>query len=1386
MCYWITAYATPWLTLEDFQGLSAHYIRLSRLTKLLSSVLPCMALHWCFRIIGCANVIGEPYSFSSVSEYVLQRDNVTMLEVWTVMLTYSLVMCITIWYMNNVLSWTRGVPLVPWFPLSPAYWLPKRQGAFQQIPPVAPDGVHFEHYPRDKQEVVFVNRLEYEEEHTHVLRDTNFKAYANELLAVMGPSGAGKTSLIRIMTGMQPPTGGQVIVEGYDVTTQTASACASMGVVLQRPVLFSDLTAYEHLLFFGGLAGLMGETLVHRAIEVKDMLLLTEVSAMMSLNMNASCKRRLDLAIAILLSPRVLILDEPMFGMDIASRYHVWNVLVQAKQKTCVIMTTSDIDDIDAVADRTAILGYGGLKCFGTPTFLRRRYGCGYNLHLTKAPNFQTSQVVEALQEVSKETRVLQDHKQFAIVNLGDRRDHVAVSKALQVVEQRQRQYGVESYKVGVITIEDIFLRVIMEIDASSVESKRRAALDKGKAQMGMTNIGATAVQQTENVMAMATADVGGFTQLPQEAYESSVQIQEHMQALYDLAAGKPRNYQIFLAMLTKRRLYMRQTLYTPLACWLLPSLLMFLVCRYQASYEERLAVHFGADLTVYDLATLHPESGVLLARDSASTQLADSFFRPHARSASLTVNEVGNMDAYMRNLKGDRTAHRSAVAGAEFVADADGNSGRAIAWYHGDFYHTQSASANLLGTALLRWASDDSQASMVSMLQPMRRRNHSIYSRSLRRYHAAEELHAIVATRLMRFILLPAATSVTAASFVLFAIDDRVSNSKAMQLMSGVPPLVYWMGNYVWDMLMSVISLFCMFFPVSFCDPMFFDVAPAVLCIFMAYVHSILAFVYWFSFFMDSMLSGFILVNVVASVSGTVCGLAYQLSLIGQTAELMVEDPPREPTLWLLYLLPPFSYTWALIKTSQKVAEENYCTGSMADVRDVCAYVHNSLDEGAVLLPNLRYCCAHFYASNGTSVSKLASFSLHRDGILAELLVMVAEGCILLLLLALFEKGLFRFWAPGKAGDASGVASPLNEKEMPPDVVAEARYVEKAVAAHDLAKPALLVLDLKKRISSLNVLRGLSFHVEPGEAFAVAGLRGCGKTTLLNVLSGSTMPTSGTALIGDVPLQNLAGWEQRIGVCPTHDSVLGRLTVHQTLRLYANIRGIRPEDIDRLLEHLILLLNLTQSVENTVEECGAVTRRKLAVAIAIIGLPPVVLMDDPATGLDLMSKRKIYRTISMLRQLVKSAVFIVTHSLSDCVVMSDRMAIMLEGQFQCVGTVAELRDRLCVGTVLLIKLSLSSAYDAEALKLVHMLVLKAFPSAVYNGRLGHSIEYTVTPSAPWSQLVPRVHELQVQVAAYASDVILTDMTLEHALLKIVKYQKPKVASTPAADAIAL
>lgn len=119
----------------------------------------------------------------------------------------------------------------------------------------------------------------------------------------------------------------------------------------------------------------------------------------------------------------------------------------------------------------------------------------------------------------------------------------------------------------------------------------------------------------------------------------------------------------------------------------------------------------------------------------------------------------------------------------------------------------------------------------------------------------------------------------------------------------------------------------------------------------------------------------------------------------------------------------------------------------------------------------------------------------------------------------------------------------------------------------------------------------------------------------------------------------------------------------------------------------------------------SAVTRRKLAVAIAIVGLPPVVLMNDPATGLDTMSKRKIYRCIQILRQLVKSAIMIVTKSVSDCVVISDRMAIMLNGQFQCLGTISDLQKRYCRGSIILVKLKPTTFQNSAAINDIHKQV---------------------------------------------------------------------------------
>lgn len=195
----------------------------------------------------------------------------------------------------------------------------------------------------------------------------------------------------------------------------------------------------------------------------------------------------------------------------------------------------------------------------------------------------------------------------------------------------------------------------------------------------------------------------------------------------------------------------------------------------------------------------------------------------------------------------------------------------------------------------------------------------------------------------------------------------------------------------------------------------------------------------------------------------------------------------------------------------------------------------------------------------------------------------MSIEGFILLVLLAMFEKGALRaWWAP-----ARGVTSP--PRMLSADVAQEKNYVDKVYQGHNLAKPALLVLDLQKKVDRVTVLQGLTFHVDPGECFVVMGLRGCGKATMLEILSGVQPPSGGTAKIGNVPLEDTEAWQQKIGFCPRYDGVLGRLTLRQTLNLYASIRGIESKNVSRLTNHLIELLNMHEVADDHVDVCGCV-----------------------------------------------------------------------------------------------------------------------------------------------------------------------------------------------------
>ncbi|XP_077553659.1 phospholipid-transporting ATPase ABCA3-like [Haemaphysalis longicornis] len=1294
-----------------------------------------------------------------------------MFEIWVVMLFYAFALCILIWYFGNVLTWAVGVPLEPWYPFTIKFWIPGSQGSIRMMEPRAPDGYHFQQYPPGEAAVT-VSKLEYERKEKHILRDTNFKAYNGEILGIVAPNGSGKTSLCNILTGYALQNAGQVTVLGYDMALQTALARQHVAYVQQSDVLFSDLTVHEHLLFFGSLKDETRAVLDEQITRLRNMLKLEETMSTLCMNLNQSQRKILSLAAALVTCPKVLVMDEPMVNMHPATSNVAWEALTSLKSSMCIIATTANVYEVDTRADRLLFLGYAAHKCYGTTSFIQRRYGWGYSVRVVKSAQFRGRDVVSNIRETIPEAHVLQDHVNFASIGLGARPEYTAVAAVLNTLESQQKNLGIVSFTISFVTMEDIFFRIILEMDAADVEFKKRMALGRK---------GVAGEDPTDYSMAnltVVTENQGGIVR-EEEKYESSIKIQEHVRALYDLRPQQPGLVQLFLAMITKRRHYTWQTLALPLLCWIVPTCILAVSVKFETTEGNHVAVRFSPDHLIYNLDVFDRSEPVFVSFDEASKAIAEGGYKYYVRSRNVDVSKT-EMATFLEEERRNRAGRGTFVFGAQFTAQANDTTavGKAVAWYEGDAFHSQSLSLNVLSTVLLRRVTNDSSARVRTVLRPVKKGNTFIISRHLENAKHAEELGDLLSSRLMKLLLLPAAISVVTASFVLFPIDDRVSRSQLMQFVSGTPTFIYWLSNYAWDLLMSLIGLLCLLFPVFF---FFHNVQSAVgmaVLIYVSYIHSMLPFVYFYSLVTDSMITGFLMVNFLTCFLGIATTVGYQQYVIAldRDGEMISEEQSRDALLWLLYLFPPFSGSWALVKTLQLGVENAYCTHAVdpATIFDVCAFVRNSADDAAYMLTGLRYCCATYYRSNYTAVHTLSPGSFHRDGAITEIVVMLIEGVVCLLLLVLCEEARTQRWfsRPHPAGDLSALTSEH------PDVKEERHHVDKVLKSQDLTKPSLLVVDLKKVYEGQVGVRGVTFHVEPGETFAVMGMQGCGKSTLLGVLSGITAATGGDAYIGATSLRDVARWGKCIGLCPDYDSFLGQLTVRQTLMLYAHVRGVRGPDRVTLVDHIFSLLSLTSVADYTVDSCRASDRRKLAVAVAIVGMPPVLLMDDPATGLDVFAKRTIYKTVNHLRRLNKSAVLLVTTSLCDAVIMSDRMSIMVDGRLRCIGTLEELRATFCRGFVIRIKLKLDAYGKPAARTAVDGSVKAAFPTAVFSGQLARFVEYWVDRMPPWREVARILDDLKTRLQEFSDAVLLSEVTLEHVLLKTAKYQDAPIKTS--------
>jgi ABC-2 type transport system ATP-binding protein len=195
---------------------------------------------------------------------------------------------------------------------------------------------------------------------------------------VLGPNGAGKTTTIRMLATLLRPDGGSARVLGHDIVAEAEQVRRAVSLTGQLASVDEDLTGRENLILLGLLLGLRRRAAKARAAELLDAFGLEEAGGRLVKNFSGGMRRRLDIAASIVVTPRLMFLDEPTTGLDPRSRNQVWDIVRELQEAgTTILLCTQYLDEADQLADRIAVIDHGTVIAEGTPGQLKASVGSG-------------------------------------------------------------------------------------------------------------------------------------------------------------------------------------------------------------------------------------------------------------------------------------------------------------------------------------------------------------------------------------------------------------------------------------------------------------------------------------------------------------------------------------------------------------------------------------------------------------------------------------------------------------------------------------------------------------------------------------------------------------------------------------------------------------------------------------------------------------------------------------------------------------------------------------------------------------------------------------------------------------------------------------------------
>ncbi|KAF9625404.1 hypothetical protein IFM89_022389 [Coptis chinensis] len=1139
-----------------------------------------------------------------------------------------------------------------------------------------------------------------------------------ECFGMLGPNGAGKTTSISMMIGLTTPTSGTAFIQGLDIRTDMNQIYTSMGVCPQHDLLWEKLTGREHLLFYGRLKNLKGAALTQAVEESLKAVNLFHggVGDKQTYQYSGGMKRRLSVAISLIGDPKVVYMDEPSTGLDPASRKLLWNVVKRAKQNSAIILTTHSMEEAEVLCDRLGIFVDGRFECIGNPKELIARYGGSYVFTMTTSSGLEgeVEKLVRRICPSAKKIYHISGTQKFELP-----KKVVRIADVFQAVENAKTKFPVHAWGLADTSLEDVFIKkrnfksqcvffvfpillcvllaVLQKVvdhelkkdfkvvicDCTCIRTNSDGSCKKQCTPVSQDPDDAGSdgsnscpipsppewrpvLQLPRPIYLAVRTDAIAFPGLPVESCRKSKSCPATILLTgSDQAFGESVSANFFRSGFSLNSTESLDDLstavlgsdyYPPDNGYKVddPAQYSLYIIQSQCQPNSTIPIPFEIGSTTQTNATCL--SGLCLWRKSSSAINEELF------SGYIDGNEI--------------------VSAYDFL-NSDKNNFKVNIWYNSS-YKSQGEVVrlrvprlvNLVSSAYLQFLRGAGVMAQFDFIKEMPQ-----FPPTSGGLDPSSYFGVLIYTWFILQLFPVMLTSL---------VYEKQENLRMMMKMHGLSDGAYWAISYAYFFVLSFTYILCLVVFGSITG----------LKIFTMNDYSI-QFLFYFIYINLQITTAFLLATIFSRVKiATVIAYIYAFGsgLIGKFLFQDFLEDESFPRRWIVVMefFPSLSLFRGLYDL-QDSSSSGLAVGSSGmrwiDMNDRINGMKEVLIimflEWCILLPVAYY--LDQVVSVGSGVRKHPLFFLKNFQ----------------------KKHLLTFQRTNMHKKGSNVSVEMEK----PDVTEERKKVKKLLLSPNTSY-AVICDNLEKMYHGkdgnpeIHAVKGFSLALPQGECFGMLGPNGAGKTTSISMMIGLTIPTSGTAFIQGMDIRtDMNKIYTSMGVCPQHDLLWEKLTGREHLLFYGRLKNLKGSALTQAVEESLKNFNLFHGGvgDKRTHKYSGGMKRRLSVAISLIGDPKVVYMDEPSSGLDPASRNLLWNVVKRAKQ--NRAIILTTHSMQEAEVLCDRLGIFVDGKFECIGNPKELIARY--GGSYVFTMTTSSAQDDEVEKLVRGLCPNA--KKIYN-----------------------------------------------------------------------